>query len=109
MSQEKIHEILYNIIKDTKNPSILEDREHIHDYDLEYARIYQSDADFESCKKLLLLSILKESSFSPIERSNFYLKSLKNHEFKSKKLILMYAFLSIVGWNGLSMLIDTIL
>ncbi|MGB9980317.1 hypothetical protein, partial [Methanobacterium sp.] len=103
-SPKKIREALCNVITDNNSPSIREDKKYSCNYDLEYAQIYQSNVNFEPYKKLFLQSILKESSFPFAERINFYFKGLKNNEFKSKKLILMYALLSVIGWNGLSIL-----
>ncbi|MGB9980659.1 hypothetical protein, partial [Methanobacterium sp.] len=104
-SPAKIYEDLVNIIKDTHNPSIREYQNvNGSDYDADYIRIWYNDVNFESYKRLLLQSLLKDSSFSFTERRNFYVQSLKNNEFKSKKLALMYAILSIIGWRGYSMI-----
>ncbi|MGZ7118668.1 MAG: glycosyltransferase [Methanobacterium sp.] len=104
LSLQKIEEALCSIIEDTQNPSTVINGKFSCDYDLEYARIYQSNVNFESYKKLLSQSIFKDSDYSLVERSNLYYNSLKNKEFKSINMAIIHAIFTLFGWDWISKL-----
>lgn len=105
-SPEKVHEILSDVIK-IKNKINDENKVEIRsnnfgelNYNLEYAYLWsQGNNRFTPNKNLLLQSALKLSAFSWKHRFKFYIQSIKNGEFKSKKDLFKGAILALIGWR----------
>ncbi|AEA46578.1 glycosyltransferase [Archaeoglobus veneficus] len=103
-SPEKVREILSSIIKNKINgENKVEMQSNFEElsYNLEYAYSWsRKNSRFGPNRNLLFQSILKQSAFSGRHRFKFYIESIKNREFISKKELVGSIVLAVVGWRG---------